>query len=188
MRRTVEVAVALLTLAACSDPGAADVQVAPDTVAWAGEVCTGVTDVRTAIGDVSDGLVINPLNGAEALAEARALLETRIGDVQRSYDELRASIAAAPDDPPAQEARATLDAALTSVESATDEASQAAREALGAESIPAAVSAARSSIGALRDAVTAVGDLIGEVTGTASGTSAEVRAAFDQAPTCKGLG
>lgn len=181
------VVAAVLSLAACSEPGGSDVEVAAETVAWAGDVCTEVADVRTAIGGIGDGLSINPLGGAEGLAEARAQVDSRVADVQRSIDELRARIDAAPDDAPAQEAKASLDTALTSVETATDRASTGAQEALDAGSIPDAISAAGGALGAVRDAVGAVGDLIGTATGTASGASAEVRAAFDRAPECQDL-
>jgi hypothetical protein len=179
---------AVLALSGCSAPGSSDVETAPATVAWAGQVCIGVADVRSAVNGIGNGLSINPLRGTEGLAETRGQIDGRIAEVQSSIDELRARIAAAPDDPAAQEARASLDAAVAAVETASSAASSSARAALDAESIPSAVSAAAGALGSVRDALSAVGDLIGTATGAASGTSAQVRAAFDRAPECQDLG
>ena len=178
-----------LLLGGCTSPGPSEPAGEPEpaTVAWAGAVCSDVTDVRSAIGGIGDDLSLNPLAGTAGLTAAREQLEGQLRQVGQEFAELRSRIAAAPDEPAAQEARESLADALDAVESAADAAGSRARDALGADSVQAAISAAVGAVAAVGDALGAIGGLVRTATGAASGTSAEVRAAFQNAPACDDL-
>jgi hypothetical protein len=186
---------ASLTLAACGSGSPGDGETPTGTQpagtaspgsleAWAGLVCTSLTDVRTALGNVGDGLQVNPLEGSSALDEARTQIRSNLDEVGTQLDELRASIAAAPDIPAAQEAKAAFEASLDDLDAAQQEAADQAQAAASAETPAEFVAAAGGALTAVRSAGTAVGDLFGSATGEGS---AEVRAAFDAAPECEGL-
>jgi hypothetical protein len=186
-------AAACLTLAACGSGSSGDGATtsppagtaSPGSLeAWAGLVCTSLADVRTALGDVGDGLQVNPLDGSSALDDARTQIRSNLDEVGVQLDELRATIAAAPDIPAAQEAKANFESSLDDLESAQQDASQKAGEAASAESPAEFVAAAGGALTAVRAAASAVGDMFGSVEGEGS---AEVRAAFDAAPECQGL-
>ena len=157
------------------------------TTAWADGVCVEVVDLRTALGDVGDGLTLNPLEGSTSLEEARERIDAQVADVQVAIDDLRVQIRSAPDDPTSQEAEAALDDALAAIEDNQQTALERAQAALSAGSLPEAIAAAGGALGAVSGAMGAVGDLVRTATGEGSGASAEVRAAFADAPACQAL-
>ena len=176
-------------LAGCTAPGPEEpgAEPAPETVTWAGSVCREVSDVQAAVGGIGDDLSLNPLDGLAGLARARDRLSAQIAEVGSELGELRSSVAAAPDDPAAQEARDSLDDALDDVESSVAEAGDQARAALAPDSLADAISATVGAAGAVGRALGAVGDLIRTATGTASSVGGEARAAFALAPDCASL-
>lgn len=185
---------AAAALAACTPAGPATPTTAPatsgdgtltSTTAWAGTVCTAMTDVRTAVDGIGEGLAIDPLAGAGALEDARLQIANQIDAVGAAVGELRAAVAAAPNEPGAQAIAGSMDGALADLDAAQQDVVQQARAAADAASVPAFVQAAGGALVAVRSAGTAVGDLYSAATGSASGASEEVRAAFAQAPACQ---
>lgn len=183
-------AAAVAAVTACTpagEPPGTDVDVAAETVTWADTVCGGVHGLRQSLDGVGEGLTVNPLDGAAGVDEARRLVEEQVGAVERAIDDVRAGVAAAPDEPAAQEARQALESALAEVDTSQQTALDQAVTAFDADSVPAAVAAAGTALNAVRRAVEGAGDLVANATGTASGASAQVREAFARAPACQDL-
>ena len=143
--------------------------------------------MRAALDGIGDGLAINPLAGDSALDQAREQIGTQVEGVQSAIDDLRTQIRSAPDDPVSQEAQAALDGAMTEVDDNQQAAVEQAQAVADAGSLPEAVAAAAGALGAVEDAMGAVGELVGTATGAGSGASAEIRAAFAEAPVCQAL-
>lgn len=188
---------AALTLSACTPAGPATPTTAPSTASgdvdltattgWAGSVCTALTDVSSAVDGIGEGLTIDPLAGVEALDDARLQIGNQIDAVGAAVGDLRTAIAAAPDAPGDQAIRSALDGALGDLDAAQQDAVAQAQAAAGAGSVPEFLLAAGGALVAVRTAAGAVGDLYSAATGSASGASEEVRAAFAQAPACQAL-
>ena len=129
-------AVLAVLLVGCTAPGAEEpaAEPAPETVTWAGTVCREVSDVQEAVGGIGDDLSLNPLEGLAGLARARDRLSEQLSEVGAQLGELRSSVAAAPEEPAAQEAQGSLERALDDVESSVAVAGDQARAALAPDS------------------------------------------------------
>lgn len=155
--------------------------------AWADDVCTSLTAVRTATSSIGDDLQVNPLDGAAALDDARAQIQANIAEVGTAVADLRATIGDAPDVPAAQEAKEAFQGSLDEFEAAQAAVAQQAGAAASAENVADFLTAAGGALSAVSEAGAAVGDLYRSVTGEGSGVRAEVRAAFQAAPACQAL-
>lgn len=200
MRRHLAVSLALsgaLALTGCTpagptspttaSPAATGDATLASTTAWAGSVCTSLADVRSAVDGIGEGLSINPLAGAGALEDARAQIESQVGAVGAAVADLRAAVAAAPDEPGARAIRDAIEGSLDDLDAAQRAAAEQAQATAAAGSVPEFLAAAGGALVAVREAGSAVGDLYQVATGSGSGAGDEARAAFAQAPACQAL-
>jgi hypothetical protein len=162
-------------------------EVPEDVRGWADAVCARGLEVREALNGIGEGFDLDALQGAEGLEQARALVESQITGMQGAVEDLRSEIAAAPEHPVAQEARAALEQPFATLDESQRAAVQEAEAALDATSIPEALAAAGSALTAVRSAGENTSELIEPLTGSGENVSPEVNAVFGQSPSCEAL-
>jgi hypothetical protein len=190
----VAVLMVLVAAAGCSSSGGSNASASPTAsanadVQWAGDICTGVTDVQTAVKNLGTGIKVNVQDGAAALESAKTQVTAQLTAVQDAAQQLVTTVTTVPE-ATSSEVKAkqqTLSSQADALKSALADVESAASDVAGVSSAQGFVTAVGDMVVPLTTAALDAKLLVSTLKSYTSSTKDTLKTAFTTAPSCQAL-
>ncbi len=159
----------------------------PSSVVWANDVCVARDGLGTAVSALGRNLSYDVTSNRSALEQIDRQLRLQVLAVGHNADLLATALKAVPVDfVAANDLVTTVTRSRSDLQESVDAATTHLDAMMASDNVLTGAAEAAQALVAARAAFAAGQTMVGAMTDAASGTNADLRAAFDAAPACQG--